>query len=75
VNKRPWVQTLDADGKCLECGTDHGGYPPDSLGARTRCIRVQAEMCDDRDLLADLDRFEEKVARQRNDFIAKWLQL
>jgi hypothetical protein len=29
-------------GRCEECGTDHDGFPPGTLGGDLRCLRARA---------------------------------
>ena len=29
-------------GPCDACGTNHDGYPPDTFGGKSRCLRAQA---------------------------------
>lgn len=61
-------------GPCLDCGTNHDGYAPDTLGGRVRCLRAQAEQTGATGDLAALDAFEADFNEKRDAFIARHFQ-
>lgn len=42
-------------GRCGECATSHDGYPPNTMGGRSRCLTARAEALGDPGLLAQVD--------------------
>jgi hypothetical protein len=78
VSEPAWVQELDEygywRGTCAECGTDHEGYPPGTVGAMTRCVRLSAEATGAVGLVDQVDAFERELAQQMEAFIRRWLE-
>lgn len=67
----------DHDGEemdlCEKCHTDHEGFEADTLGAKTRCIRAQAQAITvggDR-IIDKLASFEREQQQRREDAMRK----
>lgn len=54
-------------GVCSECGTSHDGYPPDSFGAKMRCLRSQAEALGAGHLVDQIDAGQRETDRRRDE--------
>lgn len=62
-----------SDVRCSDCGTDHDGYPDDSLGARMRCLRAQAEAMGATHLIEQVDALRHDMDRRRTERLRCWL--
>ena len=64
-------------GTCEECGTNHGGYDPDTVGGKLACIRARADAIGgpEADLInASLDNFDEWFRAQQEQFIRHYFE-
>lgn len=58
-------------GTCERCGTNHEGYPPDTLGGETRCLRARAAAEGAVHVEAQLDQLEARLADERDRVLAE----
>lgn len=60
-------------GPCEDCGSNHDGYPPGTLGGMSRCLRLQAEALGATHLVDLLDAMErDRNARVEAIMEADW---
>lgn len=58
-------------GPCEECGTNHDGYEPESLGGTVRCLRARAEQLGDQRLIAKVDELRRTLDEKRGEMLRR----
>lgn len=60
-------------GTCEACGTSHDGYPPDTVGGLTRCLRARASALGAASVLESLDDLDARQAERREGAVRDFL--
>lgn len=58
-------------GPCPECGTNHDGYEPTTLGGEIRCLRSQAEAAGAGHLVDQIDAGRREAGRRRDEVLRR----
>ena len=56
-------------GPCDECGTNHDGYEPGTIGGDMRCLRSQAKALGAGHLVDQMDTGLREMARHRDEHL------
>lgn len=61
-------------GTCEDCGTNHEGWPPDTLGGRMRCLRARAQQTGAVHVEAQLDQLEATISDRRDAAVRSYFE-